>query len=304
MAYVVCKGYGEFVLFTELQASCAEEALCELVKTAEGADRLGDTSADKLVEALVHDDRAQVDFAGAGVACVHLPHPSTTLLVGRSKVDLNFKASDGRPARVVILVLGGEDYGPGPAELLPRLCLEGFCAQVMQVQDPQDIVPALDARRRAHAFGNALQRSRLLIELQTTTMEGAMRELVEGMAGAGLFKQERVDRFVERLIHRERQGSTGFGKGIAVPRIRTPGLTEILVVVGRSRRGVEFNALDRRPVDILVPILVPEGAYPYQIPVEESICRCLMREEFREGVRAAGDISDVLGAIDEVRRSD
>lgn len=79
----------------------------------------------------------------------------------------------------------------------------------------------------------------------------------------------------EKLLEREKQGSTGFGNGIAIPHARVAGMTDFLLFILVSRRGVDFDAMDKKKVNILFVILGPETEVPTHLKLLASISRVL-----------------------------
>jgi PTS system fructose-specific IIA component/PTS system nitrogen regulatory IIA component len=97
----------------------------------------------------------------------------------------------------------------------------------------------------------------IVAELAATDRDGALRELVTSLATAGAIEQGAVDDVVAALIKREQNGSTGFGKGVAVPHVKHPKVTKMVGTVGRSANGIDFAALDNQPVYSVVLLLSP-----------------------------------------------
>ncbi|HMO27398.1 MAG TPA: PTS sugar transporter subunit IIA, partial [Tepidisphaeraceae bacterium] len=79
--------------------------------------------------------------------------------------------------------------------------------------------------------------------LQATTRDEAIRELVNSLAGVGAIEASAVDEIVAAVINREKHGSTGFGKGVAVPHVKHAKIKSMSGTVGRSAAGVDFAAL-------------------------------------------------------------
>src|SRR3954466_10516013 len=94
-------------------------------------------------------------------------------------------------------------------------------------------------------------------ELEATDRNGALRELVTALAGAGALPEDAVEEIVAALIKREQNGSTGFGKGVAVPHVKHAKVSRMVGTVGRSAEGVDFAALDHQPVYSIVLLLSP-----------------------------------------------
>src|SRR6185369_13266980 len=100
-----------------------------------------------------------------------------------------------------------------------------------------------------------LRKESIILEMKATSKEGALRELAALAAvQCGRFTQEVL---YNVLLEREAIGSTGVGNGVAIPHGKVDGLEDILLCLGRSREGINFDAIDNRPVHLLVLLLSP-----------------------------------------------
>jgi PTS system nitrogen regulatory IIA component len=98
------------------------------------------------------------------------------------------------------------------------------------------------------------------------------------------------------LAEREKLGSTGFGGGVAIPHARLPGLTRIVVVVARLAQGIEFQAVDDTPVDIVVAMLSPPNAGAEHLKALARVSRRFRDRGFVAKLRGAGS-RDALWAL-------
>lgn len=94
-----------------------------------------------------------------------------------------------------------------------------------------------------------------LSELRARRKSAVLEELVQVLAGAGVTRHPEA--ILELLRQREALGSTGIGKGIAVPHARSTLISERVVVLARSKKGVEFDAVDGAPVHLIFLIVAP-----------------------------------------------
>lgn len=142
-------------------------------------------------------------------------------------------------------------------------------------------------------------------ELKATDRNGVIRELVESLTAAmGL--EESSASIGKAVIQRENQGSTGFGKGVAVPHVKHPAVKKICATIGRSSVGVDFAALDRAPVYIVVLLLSPPDNPDQHLASMENIFRHLQRDNFRRFLRQAStkeEIADLIAEADELPNS-
>ena len=93
--------------------------------------------------------------------------------------------------------------------------------------------------------------------VQATDRDGVVRELVASLADAGALPAAAVDEVTAAVLEREKKGSTGFGKGVAVPHVKHPQVKKMAGTIGRSEAGVDFAALDHQPVYSVVLLLSP-----------------------------------------------
>lgn len=91
------------------------------------------------------------------------------------------------------------------------------------------------------------------------------------------------------LLAREELGSTGVGKGIAVPHARIPGLSRVFGLIARLERPVDFAAIDDRPVDLICLLLTPATAAADHLPALACISRRLRETIVADRLRAARD---------------
>ena len=136
-------------------------------------------------------------------------------------------------------------------------------------------------------------------ELESTNRNGVIRELVQSLATHGAIDPSAVETIARAAINRENQGSTGFGKGVAVPHVKHECITKLSATIGRSSQGVDFMALDRAPVYTVVLLLSPESEPEAHLAAMEKIFRHLQRENFRRFLRQADTREGIVELIEE-----
>ena len=93
----------------------------------------------------------------------------------------------------------------------------------------------------------------------------------------------------DRLVARERLGSTGLGEGCALPHARVPGLDRTVAAFLRLRRGVDFDSPNHEPVDLVFGLLVPEESTDEHLEILAAIARVFSDERVRSSIRSADE---------------
>src|SRR5690349_1337592 len=121
--------------------------------------------------------------------------------------------------------------------------------------------------------------------LQSAERDGALRELVASLADAGALPQDAIDDVLAAIIKREQNGSTGFGKGVAVPHVKHPKVKKMAGTIGRSEAGIDFAAVDHQPVYSVVLLLSPENQPQQHLQAMNIIFSNLQKDMFRRFLR-------------------
>jgi len=121
--------------------------------------------------------------------------------------------------------------------------------------------------------------------LESTERDGVLRELVSSLADAGALPRDAIDEVVAAIIKREQNGSTGFGKGVAVPHVKHPKVKKMAGTIGRSETGIDFSALDHQPVYSVVLLLSPDNQPQQHLQAMNIIFSSLQKDMFRRFLR-------------------
>ncbi|MFT6190581.1 MAG: PTS system nitrogen regulatory IIA component [Oleispira sp.] len=98
-----------------------------------------------------------------------------------------------------------------------------------------------------------------------------------------------ADEIYERLLNRERMGSTGIGEGIAIPHCRLKQCSKTLGVLLQLEQPIDFDAIDRQPVDLIFALLVPEEATDEHLKTLSMLAQKLSQADYREALRNSAD---------------
>ena len=136
-------------------------------------------------------------------------------------------------------------------------------------------------------LGEFLRKEFVLGDLAASDKPEVLAELVAPVAAAFPDVDPELARRV--LMDRENLGTTGIGNGVAIPHGKMENLKEIVIVAGRSRAGVDFEALDHKPCRIFFLMLAPEHVAGMHLRLLAQISRLLSDEGFRRSFLEAPD---------------
>jgi mannitol/fructose-specific phosphotransferase system IIA component (Ntr-type) len=136
-------------------------------------------------------------------------------------------------------------------------------------------------------------------ELAASDRDGAIRELVTNLSKAGALPESSVDEVVAALIKREQNGSTGFGKGVAVPHVKHAKIKKMVGTVGRSPTGLDFAALDHQPVYSIFLLLSPDNQPEQHLQAMNIVFSNLQKDTFRRFLRQSATREAIADLLDE-----
>lgn len=135
--------------------------------------------------------------------------------------------------------------------------------------------------------------------LKSVERDDAVAELVDLLVAAGAAQAKLRDELIKSVLDREKRGSTGFGRGVAVPHVKHKSVKKMIAAVGLSQRGIEFNALDRQPVYSVFLLLSPEDRPEEHLQAMEVIFKNLSKDTFRRLLRQAQTPDEVRALLEE-----
>jgi mannitol/fructose-specific phosphotransferase system IIA component (Ntr-type) len=139
----------------------------------------------------------------------------------------------------------------------------------------------------------------LVPQLSSSDRDAVIGEMVDALVKAGAIDAGLRDELVKMITDREKKGSTGFGKGVAVPHVKHKKIQKMAATIGVSATGVDFNALDKAAVYSVVLLLSPEDRPDDHLQAMENIFRNLQNDTFRRFLRQATTKKDIQELIAE-----
>jgi PTS system nitrogen regulatory IIA component len=135
-------------------------------------------------------------------------------------------------------------------------------------------------------------------QLSAKDKDGVLQEMVESLVRAERIKEG--DILLQMLRQREHLGSTGIGRGVAVPHGRTLAITRLAVVFGRSEAGIDFDSMDEKPVHLVfLTVAPPQERSNLYLPVLGKIVEMVKSAKNRRRLLSAADFDEVAEVLEE-----
>jgi mannitol/fructose-specific phosphotransferase system IIA component (Ntr-type) len=139
-------------------------------------------------------------------------------------------------------------------------------------------------------------------QLSATDRDGVIEELVTSLDKAKKLGRGNREKIIQAVIKREKEASTGMGKGVAVPHAKHPAIKNMVATVGLNSNGIDFSALDKQPVYSVILLVSPVDEPDKHLQAMENIFKHLQNEKFRKFLRqcqTSEQIEDLLRESDE-----
>jgi len=148
---------------------------------------------------------------------------------------------------------------------------------------------------------NLLSNDRIRFASQATSKKRALEEVAELFATSvpELTPEKAKEQVFSKLLERERLGSTGLGQGIALPHARMKGISEARGALLRLTSGIDFDAIDGQPVDLVFALLVPDQATDQHLQLLAMLAARFSDPEQCRRIREAADPDAVIKAFQQ-----
>ena len=127
-----------------------------------------------------------------------------------------------------------------------------------------------------------LKKDSIIADLVGTNKEEVLREVTDFLQSQGLIKNK--ESLLNTLIEREKLGSTGIGENVAIPHGKSDELSKIVTVFARSLKGVDFEALDQKPVHFVCMVIAPSNSTGQHLKTLARISRIFKNQNLRDGI--------------------
>jgi fructose-specific phosphotransferase system IIA component len=148
-------------------------------------------------------------------------------------------------------------------------------------------------------FSDFVATDAIRAHVQADSKEGVIREMVQALVDAGKIAGSDQESIVKAIMKREDLGSTGIGRGVAVPHTKHPSVSRLVGTVAVSPTGIDFESLDGDPVQLFFLLVSPPDRPGDHLRALENISRQLRDESFCKLLKAAKGPVDIQHLLEE-----
>lgn len=147
-----------------------------------------------------------------------------------------------------------------------------------------------------------LSADQIILDMKSVEHWPAIVELVEHLVAVGKLPATLKDEVLAALKTREDQVSTGIGSGVAIPHAFSDELGEVTAIFGRSKTGIDFEAIDNAPVHFIILFIVPRKDYHLHLRTLAAIAKMFTNCEVRRQFGEAQTRDEILAILDSKPR--
>ena len=140
-----------------------------------------------------------------------------------------------------------------------------------------------------------LKQESIIENLVSTDKASTLEELSIFLKSKGLVSNK--ENLLNALMEREKLGSTGIGENVAIPHATISEINQIITIFGRSKEGIEFDSLDKKPVNFIYLVLAPTNSSGQHLKVLARISRLLKNKSLREAIMSATETNQIYSII-------
>ncbi len=148
-------------------------------------------------------------------------------------------------------------------------------------------------------FSEFISKDAIRTNLEATDKESVIREMTASLQAAHSINDDQLESVVDAILKREELGSTGIGRGVAVPHTKHPTVDKLCGAVGVSTEGVEFDSLDGEKVHLLFLLVSPPDRPGDHLRAIENISRQLRNDTFCRFLKQSESADDVWTLLEE-----
>lgn len=148
-------------------------------------------------------------------------------------------------------------------------------------------------------FADFVCRTAVVANMTASSKEEVIREMTQALVTAGQITEADLDGIVKAILKREELGSTGIGRGVAVPHTKHASVPHLVGTVAVSSEGVDFKSLDGEKVFLFFLLISPPDKPGDHLRALENVSRQLRDDTFCRFLKRAKSPEDILQLLDE-----
>lgn len=136
------------------------------------------------------------------------------------------------------------------------------------------------------------------MDLKSEDKDSVIKEMIEIM-----FENEIIidkEEVIKKAMEREAKGTTGVGKGVAIPHVKSDAVKRPAVAFGRSDKGIDYGSMDEKPSHLFFLITVPEESHDEHLKLLAQLSRNLVHDDFRDSLLEAKDAEEVMSILENI----
>ncbi|MFN2340174.1 MAG: PTS sugar transporter subunit IIA [Halanaerobium sp.] len=136
------------------------------------------------------------------------------------------------------------------------------------------------------------------MDLQSTDKESVIKEMIEIMVENEIITDK--EEVIKKAMEREAKGTTGVGKGVAIPHVKSNSVKRSAVAFGRSDKGIDYESMDDKPGHLFFLITVPEESHDEHLKLLALLSRNLVHDNFRDSLLKAKNAKEVMSILENI----
>ncbi|MDB9741614.1 PTS sugar transporter subunit IIA [Akkermansiaceae bacterium] len=149
-------------------------------------------------------------------------------------------------------------------------------------------------------FSSLLSKSQIILDMCSSEHDEAIVELINILVKNEVICKESKNEILDSLLFREGQNSTGIGSGIAIPHIFTDCVTVATAAFGRSKSGIEFDAIDNALVNSIFLLILPNAERCQHLQTLASISKFFSKADARESLTSARTKQEIIEILEQI----
>jgi len=136
------------------------------------------------------------------------------------------------------------------------------------------------------------------MNLQSEDKDSVIKEMIEIMEKNEIITDK--EEVIKKAMEREAKGTTGVGKGVAIPHVKSDAVKRPAVAFGRSDKGIDYGSMDEKLSHLFFLITVPEESHDEHLKLLAQLSRNLVHDDFRDSLLEAENAEEVMDILENI----